>query len=145
MFQLSADLRSRRPLKEVEQPANPPAAPHAAHPVVYRHGRDESIVETLMIPLAMIVRDELRDGVSKMPLADGNDPIETFLLDRPDESLGVGVRVGRALGDPHHADLPEGRPAHPVRTGGQPAAIVVSQEQPPVPSWRRRSRFSSIR
>ena len=30
-------------------------------------------------------------------------------------------------------DLPEGRPAHPVRTGGQPAAIVVSQAQPPGP------------
>jgi hypothetical protein len=30
-------------------------------------------------------------------------------------------------------DLPEDRPAHPVRTGGQLAAIVVSQAQPPRP------------
>jgi hypothetical protein len=40
---------------EVEQPAKPPAA----HPVGHWRARDESIVETLMIPLAMIVLDEL--------------------------------------------------------------------------------------
>lgn len=44
-----------------------------------------------MIPLAMIVLDELRDGVPEVPLTDGNDPIETFFLDRPHESLGVGA------------------------------------------------------
>jgi hypothetical protein len=57
-----------------------------------------------MIPLAMIVLDELRDGVSEVPLTDWNDAVETFFLDRPYKSLGVGVRVWRALGDPHDAD-----------------------------------------
>ena len=51
-----------------------------------------------MIPLAMIVLDELRDDVPEMPLTDWNDALETFFLDRPYKSLGVGVRVGRALG-----------------------------------------------
>jgi len=51
-----------------------------------------------MIPLAMIVLDELRDCVPEVPLTDWNDAIETFFLDRPDESLGVGVRVWCALG-----------------------------------------------
>ena len=105
MFQFSADfLRSRRPLIEIEQPAKPPAAPHAARPADHRRGRDQSIAETLVIPLAMIVLDELHDGVPEVPLTDWNDPIETFFLDRPYEALGVGVRVGRTLGDPHHAD-----------------------------------------
>jgi hypothetical protein len=65
-----------------------------------------------MIPLAMIVLDELRDCGSKVPLTDWNDAIETFFLDRPDESLGAGVRVWRALGDQHHADarVPEPTP-----------------------------------
>ena len=45
----------------------------------------------------------------------------------------------------NRGDLPEGRAADAERTGGQPAAIVVRQAQAPGPSWRRRSRFSSIR
>src|SRR6266850_3436726 len=57
---LGPTLRSRRPLIEVEQPAKPPTAPHAARPVGHRRGRDESIVETLMIPLGMIVRSRRR-------------------------------------------------------------------------------------
>ena len=57
-----------------------------------------------MIPLAMIVVSELRDDVPEVPLTDWNDAIETFFLDRPDESLGIGVRVWRALGDQHNAD-----------------------------------------
>jgi hypothetical protein len=67
---------------------------------------------TLMIPLAMVVLDELRDDVPDVPLTDWNDAIETFFLDRPDESLGTGVRVWRALGDQHHADarVPEPTP-----------------------------------
>jgi hypothetical protein len=69
-------------------------------------------METLMVPRAMIVLDELRDGVPEVPLTDGNDPIETFVPDRPYESLGVGVGVGRALGDQHHANtrVPEATP-----------------------------------
>src|SRR5262245_2603818 len=69
-------------------------------------------METLMVPLAMIVLHELRDGVPEVALSDWNDPIETFFLDRPYESLGVGVGVERALGDQHHANtrLPEATP-----------------------------------
>jgi hypothetical protein len=65
-----------------------------------------------MVPLAMIVLDELDDYVPEVPLTDWNDAIETFFLDRPYESLGVGIRVWRALGDQHHADarLPEPTP-----------------------------------
>ena len=63
-----------------------------------------------MIPLAMIVLDELRDGVPEVPLTDGDDAIETFFLDRPHESFGVGVRVWRALRDQHHADARVSQP-----------------------------------
>jgi len=50
-----------------------------------------------MIPLAVIVLDELRDCLPEVPLTDWNDAIETFFLDRPDESLGVGVGVSSRL------------------------------------------------
>jgi hypothetical protein len=96
MFQFSADPTITPPahrIIEVEQPAKPPAAPQAARPVGHRRARDESIVETLMIPLAMIVLDQLRDYVPEVPLTDWNDAIETLFLDRPYESLGVGGRV----------------------------------------------------
>ena len=65
-----------------------------------------------MIPLAMIVLDELHDRVPEAPLTDRNDAIETFFLDRPDESLSVGIRVWCAFGDQHHADacVPEPTP-----------------------------------
>jgi hypothetical protein len=59
---------------------------------------------TLMIPLAMVVLDELRDDVPDVPLTDWNDAIETFFLDRPDKALGAGVRVWRARGNQHDAD-----------------------------------------
>jgi hypothetical protein len=50
--------------------------------------------------------------VSQVPLTDWHDAIETFFLDRPDESLSVGVRVWCAFGDQHHADarVPEPTP-----------------------------------
>ena len=32
---------------------------------------------------------------AKRPFAEENHSTETFVLDRPDESLGVGVQVGR--------------------------------------------------
>ena len=43
-----------------------------------------------MIALAMIMLDQLGDGVPEVPLTDWNDAIETFFLDRPDESSSGG-------------------------------------------------------
>ena len=39
-----------------------------------------------MIPLAMIVLDELHDYVPEVPLTDWNDAIETFLIDLTNRS-----------------------------------------------------------
>jgi hypothetical protein len=40
-----------------------------------------------MIPLAMIVRGERLQRSAQVPLAERNDAIEAFFLDRPDEPL----------------------------------------------------------
>ena len=46
-----------------------------------------------MIALAMVVLDVLGDRAPEMALAERYDPIEAFLLDRPHEAFGVGIRV----------------------------------------------------
>ncbi len=56
---------------------------------------DQPIVDPLMIPLPVIVSGVLASGLSQRPFAEEDHSIETLLLDRPDESLGVGVQVGR--------------------------------------------------
>jgi hypothetical protein len=60
---------------------------------------DQPIIDPLMIPLPMIVSGVLASGLSQRPFAEEDHSIETFILDRPDESLSVGVQVGRAVGE----------------------------------------------
>jgi hypothetical protein len=48
-----------------------------------------------MIAFLMIVDDVLGHGLLEVPLAEGNDAIETFLFDGADEALGVGIRIRR--------------------------------------------------
>ena len=57
---------------------------------------DQVVVQSLMIPLMMIVFDEFPNRPSEVPLADRNHPIETFLFDRSDEALRVGVGIRRS-------------------------------------------------
>ena len=63
-----------------------------------RAPRNQPIVESLMIPFAMVMLDELlRSARRKWRSPSGIDPIETFFFDRPDEALGVGVGVSSRL------------------------------------------------
>ena len=57
-----------------------------------------------MIPLVMIVSRELRDGSSKVALADRNDPIQTFLFNRSHEAFRVGVRIRRLVRGLHDTE-----------------------------------------
>jgi hypothetical protein len=65
---------------------------------------NELVPQPWMISLAMIMGDELGDGSPKMTLAQWNEAVKAFLLNRPDKSLGVGVRTRRLIGRSHHAD-----------------------------------------
>ena len=59
---------------------------------------DQPIIEPLMIPLPVIVSGVLASGLSKRPFAEEDHAIETFIFDRSDESLGVGVQVRGTVG-----------------------------------------------
>jgi hypothetical protein len=72
--------------------------------VAGRRSRNQLVVETLVIPFAMVVRDELRDRAPEVTLPERNHPVEAFLFDRSDESLSVRIRVRSALGRQNHAD-----------------------------------------
>ena len=70
---------------------------YAAGCVLGWRTRNEPIAQSLVIPFVMIVLDELRDDAPEVSLPDRNDPVETFFLNRADESLGVGIRVGSTI------------------------------------------------
>ena len=57
----------------------------------------ELVVESLMVSLAMVMLDVLVDDEAQMTLAEWDDSIETLLLDRPDEPLGIGIVKSRQL------------------------------------------------
>lgn len=63
----------------------------------HRLAGDQPIVQPLVVPFAMIVGHKLSDGLTKMALAERNQAIETFLIDRADDALSVSVGVSSRL------------------------------------------------
>ena len=60
---------------------------------------DQSIVDALVIPLPMVMSGVLASCLPKRPFTKDDHPIETLVLDRLDESLGIGIEIGRAVGE----------------------------------------------
>ncbi|OLC83779.1 MAG: hypothetical protein AUH72_03535 [Acidobacteria bacterium 13_1_40CM_4_65_8] len=54
---------------------------------MHRRTLNQFVAQPLMIPFAMVMGDKLGDGSTEMVLAEWNQPIETFILDRADESV----------------------------------------------------------
>jgi len=81
----------------------------------------------LVIPLPVIVSDVLSSGFSKRPFAEEDHSIETVILDRPDESFGVGIQVGRTVGqaDDFDAGILQESPE-----GLKELGIAVEDEEP---------------
>jgi hypothetical protein len=80
-----------------QEPTESPAA--ADGPVCARwreaFRRNEPIVNPLVIPFLVVVGQELCERPAQVGFAEDDDPIQAFLLDRPDESLRVRIAVGR--------------------------------------------------
>src|SRR4029079_9696889 len=96
--------RSCRSLIEIEQSAEPRTAPHATRHLDHWLSRDDSIVESLVVPLIVVVLDVLRYRAPEMPIPDRNQLVEAFLFDRAHEPLRVCARMRRALRDHEHSN-----------------------------------------
>jgi hypothetical protein len=75
-------------------------APHIAR----WRSRNQLVVETLVIPFAMVMRDKFRDRATEMTLPHRNHPVEAFFFDRSDEPFSVRIRVRSARPRQDHAD-----------------------------------------
>ena len=58
------------------------------------------MVEPLVIPFVVVVRDALADGATPRALADQDQALEAGVLDGAHEALRVGVQVRQARGRP---------------------------------------------
>src|SRR5258705_300765 len=65
---------------------------------------DESVANSLVIALAVVVRDVLAHRSPKVRFSDRNDLSQTFRFDRANESLGVRVQVRTPTRKPHGSD-----------------------------------------
>jgi len=103
---------SRDSVIVAKEPAQTRAAPD--WPVCRRWSEtfrgNEPIVNTLVIPFPMVVGYERCERSAQVGFPKDDDPIQAFLLDRPDKSLRVRIAVGclkRRLHDPD-ADIGQG-------------------------------------
>jgi len=103
--------RSRRSLIEIEESTETRLTSHTTRHLDHRRAEDQAIADSLMISFGVVVRDALRHGASKVPLADRNQPVQAFVFDRPHEALRVGVRVRRARRSEDEADTGLPQPA----------------------------------
>ncbi len=126
---------------ETEHSSEPLGAFDDARKGFGANGRlDQPIVDPLMIPLPVIVRGVLASGLSQRPFAEEHHPIETLILDRPDEALGVGVQVGRAVGQTHDFDasILQENPERVVSRNSNVEYLTRCQHFEAVPSHRFR-------
>ena len=94
-----------------------------------RQRQAQAIVEPLVIPFVVVVRDELADGATPRALADQAHALEAGFLDGAHEALRVGVQVRRAGGESDGGDIGRGeRGAH----GRPEERVAVMDEDPDV-------------
>jgi len=86
---------------------------------------NQGVLETLMVPLAMVVRNELGHRSLEVPFAQQNHPVETLLLDRPHEPLRVCIRIRGMKWRLHD---PNPRFVQPVAHGGAPLRISIADQ-----------------
>ena len=85
------------------------------------------MVEPLVIPFVVVVRDELADGATQRALADQDHALEAGVLDGAHEALRGGVQVRRAGGESDGGDIGRGeRVAH-----GRPEERVAVMDEAP--------------
>ena len=87
------------------------------------------MVEPLVIPFVVVVRDALADGATPRALADQDHALEAGVLDGAPEALRVGVQVRRAGGASDGGDIGRGERVAPGRPEER---VAVMDEDPDV-------------
>ena len=85
------------------------------------------MVEPLVIPFVVVVRDALADGATPRALADQAQAIEAGVLDGAHEARRVGVQVRRAGGASDGGDIGRGERVAP----GRPEELVAVMDEDP--------------
>ena len=87
------------------------------------------MVEPLVIPFVVVVRDELADGATPRARADQDHALEAGFFDGAHDALRVGVQVRRAGGASDGGDSGRGERVAP---GRPEARVAVMDEDPDV-------------
>ena len=85
------------------------------------------MVEPLVIPFVVVVRDELADGAPPRALADQDHALEAGVLDGAHEARRGGVQVRRAGGASDGGDIGRGERVAP----GRPEERVAVMDEDP--------------
>src|SRR3989442_10907621 len=105
LSRIEVRLALRHTTVVIEKPANTLTSVNAAARVLHRwYALNQFIREALVIPLKVVMFDELRDRPAKMTGAQWNHPVETLVLDGTHEPFRVGICVGRVKWRLDHAD-----------------------------------------
>src|SRR5262245_1539302 len=89
------------------------------------YGLNQGVLEALLVPLAMVMRDVLRHSSSEMAFPDRNDSVKPFFRDGSYEPLRERIRVRSLIRRLHDAnpDLSES-----FADGGAPLRIAVADQ-----------------
>src|SRR5262249_8968672 len=133
---------SGRAVVVAQPPAQPLAAPNVNTVGWMGLSRDQPVAEPLMVPLSVVVCDELIEGAKQLTLAEKDQTVETLRADRAHEALrvSIGIRsLDMRLHDPHSRALND------ATESLRPLAVPVADEDPPPHGprhesliWRRR-------
>ena len=91
---------------EIEEAAEARAPLHVGVRASQRWGsREKPVVESLMVPLAVVVRDVLPREEAHVAFTERDHTIETCPCDRSDEPFGVRVQIETLRRQPDRLDL----------------------------------------
>jgi hypothetical protein len=122
-----ADGLRGRPIVVAQNPAH--SLTPANRPTGSSHGQtlDERVPDALVIPLSVIVVNEVPHQAPKVPLPHRYNAIEAFRLDRPDKALRVRVAVGRSGRCANHANA---NCSEQRLHGAAPLRIAIADQEP---------------
>jgi len=85
---------SRRARVVIEEPAKTLPPTNAADRSHRGCAFDQFVTKALVIALAVVVLDELRDRPAEMTFAEQDHPVQALVLDGAHKALGIGIRIG---------------------------------------------------